>query len=207
MVFLTASSHPRSAVLSGGTADTTTVNSGGLEYVYSGGIANNTTVSSGGHEGVHGVASGTVVYRGGVEVVTSGAVAERTLIDGGTLRVGSGGVIGTTTFATGAGGLLRLDSSLTFKGGLVAGFGKPDKLDLRDLAFVSGTTHATWTQTTTSRGTLAVIDGSHIARLRLLGQYVTADFHVSSDKHGGTFVTEQPVSASQTAALVNPHQT
>jgi hypothetical protein len=41
----------------------------------------------------------------------------------------------------------------------------------------------------------------------LLGQYVTADFQVSSDKHGGTVVTDPPVSTSQNVALVNPHQT
>jgi hypothetical protein len=41
----------------------------------------------------------------------------------------------------------------------------------------------------------------------LLGQYVAGNFHVSSDKHGGTFVTDPPVSASQNVALVNPHQT
>jgi hypothetical protein len=41
----------------------------------------------------------------------------------------------------------------------------------------------------------------------LLGQYVTADFRVSSDKHGGTIVTEQPVSTPHSLTLVNPHQT
>jgi hypothetical protein len=41
----------------------------------------------------------------------------------------------------------------------------------------------------------------------LLGQYITADFRLSSDKHGGTFVTDPPVTSSQTVALVNPHQT
>jgi hypothetical protein len=41
----------------------------------------------------------------------------------------------------------------------------------------------------------------------LLGQYVTADFHVSSDRHGGTFVTDPPIGTSQTLALANPHQT
>jgi hypothetical protein len=30
---------------------------------------------------------------------------------------------------------------------------------------------------------------------------------VSSDKHGGTFVTDPPISNSQNVALVNPHQT
>jgi hypothetical protein len=96
---------------------------------------------------------------------------------------------------------------LTFKGGLVAGFGKPDEIDLRDIGFTSGTTHATWHQSGTTSGTLAVTSGTHTATITLLGQYVAADFHVSTDGHGGTFVTDPPVSTSQTVAFVNPHQT
>ena len=45
------------------------------------------------------------------------------------------------------------------------------------------------------------------AALTLLGQYVAGNFRVSTDNHGGTMVTDQPVSASQNVALVNPHQT
>jgi hypothetical protein len=101
---------------------------------------------------------------------------------------------------------LLLESSLTFSG-LVAGFGKPDRLDLRDIGFTSGVTHATWTPSGTTSGTLAVTSGTHTATITLLGQYVTADFHVSTDKHGGTFVTDPPVSGSQNVALVNQHQT
>jgi hypothetical protein len=67
--------------------------------------------------------------------------------------------------------------------------------------------HATWTQNTTSQGRLTITDGTHTARLTLLGQYVAGNFHVSTDGHGGTVVTEQPVSASQNVALVNAHQT
>jgi hypothetical protein len=66
-------------------------------------------------------------------------------------------------------------------------------------------TSATWTQSGTTSGTLAVTSGTHIATITLLGQYVTADFHVSTDNHGGTLVTDPPVRASQTAALVSPH--
>jgi hypothetical protein len=93
---------------------------------------------------------------------------------------------------------------LTYSG-LVAGFGQSDKLDFRDIGFTSGATSATWTQSGTS-GTLAVTSGSETATITLLGQYVAGNFHVSSDKHGGTFVTDPPVSSSQNLALVNPHQ-
>jgi hypothetical protein len=108
------------------------------------------------------------------------------------------------TFAVSGGGILQLDDSQHF-GGLVAGFGQPDLLDLRDIAFISGTTQAVWTQSGTS-GTLVVSDSSHSASIALLGQYATANFHVSSDGFGGTFVSDPP-SASEGAAgsLVNPH--
>jgi hypothetical protein len=52
-----------------------------------------------------------------------------------------------------------------------------------------------------------VSDGSNTANITLLGQYVIANFHLASDKHGSTFVIDPPVSNSQNVALVNPHQT
>jgi hypothetical protein len=44
----------------------------------------------------------------------------------------------------------------------------------------------------------------------LLGQYVAGNFHVRTDNHGGTIVTDPPVKTAtdvQNVALVNPHQT
>src|SRR5262249_45743498 len=76
-------------------------------------------------------------------------------------------------------------------GGLVAGFGLPDQMDLMDIAFISGTTSGSWVQSGTS-GTLTVTDGTHTAHLTLLGQYVAGQFHVGSDGQGGTVVTDPP---------------
>jgi autotransporter passenger strand-loop-strand repeat protein len=198
-------------VYGSGVTNGTIVSRGGYEIVSSGGVASGTVVSRGGHElvGPGGVTSGTVVYRGGAEVVQNGGVANGTFIDGGRLEIQGGGSTSAvaTRFAT-SGGILQLDSSLTF-GGLVAGFGKPDQLDLRDIAFISGTTHPTWTQSGTT-GTLAVTDGTHTADITLLGQYVAGNFHVRTDNHGGTIVTDPPVKTAtdvQNVALVNPHQT
>jgi len=41
-----------------------------------------------------------------------------------------------------------------------------------------------------------VNDGTHIANLTLLGQYVTGQFHVTSDGHGGTVVTDPPLTVA-----------
>jgi hypothetical protein len=89
----------------------------------------------------------------------------------------------------------------------VAAYGPETVLDLRDIAFISGTTSATWTQGTETSGTLAVTDGTRTANITLLGQYVAGDFRVRTDNHGGTIVTDPPVSASQNVTLVNPHLT
>jgi hypothetical protein len=51
-------------------------------------------------------------------------------------------------------------------------------------------------------GTLTVTDGTHTAQIALLGQYVTANFHLSADGHGGTLVKDPPVSSA--AAIAPP---
>jgi hypothetical protein len=44
-----------------------------------------------------------------------------------------------------------------------------------------------------------VSDGSHVATLALLGQYTASSFALSSDGHGGTFVTEPAIAAQATS--------
>jgi hypothetical protein len=48
----------------------------------------------------------------------------------------------------------------------------------------------------TQSGTLTVTDGTHIAHVRLLGNYVAGQFHLSDDGHGGTLVTDPPLNTS-----------
>jgi autotransporter passenger strand-loop-strand repeat protein len=205
-----------------GSASGTVVSNGGFEIVGFDGSASGTTLLSGARATVlsGGFDSAADVDSGSLETVLSGGVARSAVISGGTLDIKSGGSTiptsvgamnnaATVTFATSGGGTLLLESSLTFSG-LVAGFGKPDRLDFRDIGFTSGVTSATWTQNFTNRGTLAVTSGTETADITLLGQYVTADFRVSTDGHGGTFVTDPPAKTEtdvQNVALVNPHQT
>ena len=50
-------------------------------------------------------------------------------------------------------------------------------------------------------GTLSVTSGIHIAKLTLLGSYVTSQFHLASEGQGGILVTDPPAigdGASQT---------
>src|SRR5207249_1198759 len=108
---------------------------------------------------------------------------------------------------------LLLDDSVHF-GGLVAGFGLPDRLDLADIPFVGSGASATtmsWTQLisgSTGSGTLTVAEGGHTANITLLGNYVAGNFHIQTDNMGGTLVTDPPVSATTDAnpiALANTH--
>jgi hypothetical protein len=72
---------------------------------------------------------------------------------------------------------------------LVAGFGEEDKLDLTDIAFGSSTTANFVEAANNTSGTLTVTEGSDTANIVLLGQYVTGNFSLASDGHGGTLVT------------------
>ena len=145
-----------------------------------------------------GVARGALVASGGLEYVTSGGVASAATISGGTLEVASGGAIaGAVTFASSGGGILQLDDAQSF-GGFVAGFGQPDFIDLRDIAFMLSTTLVFAEAPGNTSGTLTVSDGTHVADITLLGQYVTAQFTKASDGHGGTLVGDPPIEQAMT---------
>jgi hypothetical protein len=92
-------------------------------------------------------------------------------------------------FAAGSTGVLELSHSLTYRG-TVAGLSLSgaNALDLGDVAF-GAATHATFAGTAAG-GTLTVTDGTHVARIRLAGDYLGSTFTVSSDGHGGTTVVD-----------------
>ncbi|MGD0721624.1 MAG: NF038122 family metalloprotease [Roseiarcus sp.] len=212
-------------IYSGGTASGTMV-LGGDEYVEAGGSAIGTVVS-GGAQVVYGVASGALIETGGFDYVSSGGVANGTTISGGYGYVVSGGVVngvaidsGTLELTSGAvdgsaaiafaasgGGTLRLDASVPF-GGLIAGFGQPEHLDLSDIGFGSSTQFGFTEAASNLSGTLMVTDGLHTANLTLLGQYVTAQFTSASDGHGGTLIGDPPVvtmtDSAPASLLANP---
>src|SRR5262245_20601049 len=184
---------------------------GALEIVF--GTTSGITINSGGIEVISagGADVGAAINSGGLEIIGSGGAASGVTISGGTLEVQSGGSTdsGAVTFAPNGGGTLQLDDSAHF-GGLVAGFGLPDLIDFRDIAFNSGTT-VTWTQLTlgtNASGTLTVSGGGVHANVTLLGQYIQANFKSASDGHGGTMISDPPVAAQSDPTppgLVNPH--
>jgi hypothetical protein len=83
-------------------------------------------------------------------------------------------------------------------GGTISGFHLGDEIDLRGLAFTSGTTNLSWTQLTSganASGTLTVSSGAAVETLTLLGQYSQGSFSATSDGHGGTVITDPPAGA------------
>jgi autotransporter passenger strand-loop-strand repeat protein len=195
-------------VAAGGSARGVIVGSGGVDVVVSGGTQSGTAIGSSGVDiVVSGTASGTIVGSGGYELVESGSIDSAVTISGGTFEVAGGGVTGSGPVTFAGGGTLQLDASVSF-GGLVAGFGALDQLDLRDIA-VGSNTHVSFTEASGgASGTLTVTDGVHTANIELLGQY--SQFAAASDNNGGTIISDPPpgVAASvATALLASPHHT
>jgi autotransporter passenger strand-loop-strand repeat protein len=192
-----------------GTAAGTTVNNGGLEVVQSGGFAGGATIDGGGGGIVQsgGMETGATVLAGGYALVRSGGMDSAVTINGGLFEVASGGSTSSAPVTFDVGGTLQLDASVSF-GGLVAGFAPlspmvpPDRLDLRDIAFGSGTTVGFTEAHGGTSGTLTVSDGTHTANIELLGQYAASQFTAQSDGNGGTFISDPPGAP----ILVPPHQ-
>ena len=97
---------------------------------------------------------------------------------------------GNVTFAGGTGELV-LAQSRGYTGS-IAGFSTTGAttLDLRDIGFVSSA-EATFKGTKTG-GTLTVTDGTHTAKITLVGDYKASTFTASGDGHGGVLVTDPP---------------
>jgi GDSL-like Lipase/Acylhydrolase len=80
-----------------------------------------------------------------------------------------------------------------------------DALDLTDINYALGTTKATYSGNTAG-GTLTVTDGTHVANIALLGNYMAAAFVTASDGGTGTLVVDQSATAQQ-PSLVPSHGT
>jgi hypothetical protein len=102
---------------------------------------------------------------------------------------------------TGLTGVFEIGQSQAYAG-TVTGLSKSggNWLDLNDIVFVNGTTKATYSGTV-GGGTLTVTEGTHVAHIKLAGNYLGSTFTVSSDGHGGTKVVD-PQMAVAAAPLV-----
>jgi hypothetical protein len=106
---------------------------------------------------------------------------------GETLELASG-FSGQVSFAAPT-GVLKLLNSASFVG-TVAGMSGQDTIDFNDIdpTKVQGPSYSG----TASGGTLTVTDGSHTAKVNLLGNYLQSSWSLSKDGSGGTLVVDPP---------------
>ena len=155
-------------VFSGGSADMSQVY--GAEVVSSGGSGYNDTVHSG----------------GALTVLSGGSVMDGLTISGGTASTFGAVESGQDIRFIGHGDLPFHD--LAAFDATIGGYSTGDEFDLGGFAFGAGETRSFTENTGHAGGTLSVTDGSRHANLSLLGSYLTSDFALSADGHGGTFV-------------------
>jgi T5SS/PEP-CTERM-associated repeat protein len=112
-----------------------------------------------------------------------------------------GASFGAITFS-GAAGELSLGDAIHYTG-KIRGFSDGDKLELEDIAYNAGKTKLTYVPNAgNTGGLLSVADGTHTARLTLIGSYKKSDFKLSADPDGGTRVTDVAGDAPAREAFV-----
>ncbi len=104
--YTTVNSGGNIYISSGGTANSTTVNSDGKMYISSGGTANNTTVNG----KVYDYAS---YYTGDMYIYTGGTANNTAVNSGGSMRIDSGGTANSTTVNSGGGMLIYSGGTAT----------------------------------------------------------------------------------------------
>ena len=127
------------------------------------------------------------------------------IITGSTQLELFGASTANVTFAPGDTGILKLDNSQSFTG-TVAGLAVGNYFDLTNIAYVASNKPGYTPNSGNTGGTLSVTDGTHIANIALLGNYMASSFVPSSDGHGGTLITDPPPnSSSHQQLLASPH--
>jgi autotransporter passenger strand-loop-strand repeat protein len=188
----------------GGAAYYDTVEKGGAQTVY--GVTSDTTILKGGAETI---LSGGHDYYGhvyGSELVSSGgSVYSDTVYSGGVLTISPGGsVTGGLTISGGTAaisGAVAAGQQVHFSGSgdlalydlaafhaKIGGYSTGDEFDLGGFAHSARETRSFKEAANLTSGTLTVTAGANVTSLTLLGSYVTSDFGLSADGHGGTFV-------------------
>ena len=67
----------------------------------------------------------------------------------------------------------------------ITGFTLGDTIDLADINYVGSGPTLTFT-----KGILTVSDGTHVAKLHMIGSYTLASFNTAPDANGGTLITD-----------------
>jgi autotransporter passenger strand-loop-strand repeat protein len=160
------------------------VSSGGEEYVGVGGMASGATVK-GGIDVIFGKTFSAVIDSAGSEYVEAGGTAVGTTIgNGGSQIVETGGAASGATISQGG-------TQVVQNGGIATGTSilSGGMLDFAEFGFGSSTNGNFAEAASNTSGTLTVTNGVSTAKILLVGQYTTANFHLTSDGHAGTLVS------------------
>lgn len=170
------------------------VNFGLIEATGSGGVTIQSAVRS---VGVLKADSGTLTVNGAVTgqgngMIVSGALMFNAAFEENVTFGGTSGVLGLARSQTYAGAI----TGFSHTGGT--------SLDLEDIAFVNSG-QAIFSGTTTS-GVLTVSDGTHTARITLIGDYTSSIFVAGTDGRGGVTIvdTTKAGNGSAPAAVSTP---
>jgi hypothetical protein len=127
--------------------------------------------------------NGTDIFAGAVS-----GTGTATVQGAGSIEFGST-TTSNITFAAGADGTVTFDAASTLTGKLsVTGFTLGDTIDLADINFSGSGPSLAF-----SKGVLTVSDGTHVAKLNMIGNFTLASFHAAPDGSGGTLITDPPV--------------
>ncbi|MHB8531052.1 MAG: hypothetical protein ACYC8V_16265, partial [Caulobacteraceae bacterium] len=144
-----------------------------------------------------------VANTGRLGVAAGGTV----ILDGPITGTGSAFVAGGALEALGAfnekvsfvgSGVLELADSQAYTA-KVSGFSKTatTSFDLLDIAYTQGVTGTTYQDNgKKTGGVLTVTDGTHTARINMVGDFSASTFTVASDGHGGTLIVDPKAGAA-----------
>jgi len=161
-----------------------------------GGVTIEGAVANTGHLAVNG---GSITVTGAVTGSGYGEVVKGTLDFAGAFNE-------NVVFTSGSTGTLELAHSIAYTTGRIQGLSTTgtNALDLADITFTSGVTKATFTGSATS-GVLTVTDGTHTARIGLIGNYVGHTFTTSLGAGGaGTRIVDPAASGSSAPSALAP---
>ncbi|HZL00452.1 MAG TPA: hypothetical protein VFC47_11195, partial [Caulobacteraceae bacterium] len=178
------------------TGANTITNAGAFLALGAGGMTIASAVANSGHFAVNG---GSMTVTGAVTGSGYAEVVRGTLDFGGTFNE-------NVIFTSGSTGTLELGDSLAYTTGRIQGLSTTgtNALDLGDITFIAGTTKATFSGSKTS-GVLTVTDGTHTARIGLIGNYAGHTFTTSLGAGGvGTRIVDPPAAGFSTTSPLAP---
>ena len=109
-----------------------------------------------------------------------------TISGGGTANISGSVAAGQDVLFSGAGDLALYN--LANFNALIGGYSTGDEFDVAGFTYGAGETVKYTEAASLLSGTLSIHDGGLTANLTLLGNYVTSDFALANDGHGGSFV-------------------